>query len=293
MLRREGRPLIIDFHTHIFPPVVREKRDDYLRRDSIFAALYSNPKAKIATAEDLLRSMDDSGVDVSVAMGFAWGEHQLCVEHNDYLLKAAAESNGRIIPFCTLNPSSHKAEEEATRCAAAGARGLGELRPDSQGWDPTGDAGEVLAKVAQRLDLMLSFHVSEPVGRQYPGKEGGSLTAFYEFASQNPRLRIIGAHLAGGLPFYAPMPEVREVFSHVLVDTAAQRLLYEGSAYEHLVRLLGSHRILLGSDYPLVAQSTQIEELRAGVFRSDDVQQILGGNAQRLLALPNSPATGE
>jgi predicted TIM-barrel fold metal-dependent hydrolase len=276
--------MIIDFHTHIFPPEVRHRRGDYLRRDPAFAEMYANPKAKIATADDLLRSMDESGVDVSVAVGFAWSEHELCVRHNDYLLESAAQSGGRLVPFCTVNPATEDSEEEALRCAKAGARGLGELRPDSQGWDPDGDAGEGLAEIAKRLGLILLFHVTEPVGRSYAGKEGGDLTAFYEFALRHPDVRIVAAHLAGGLPFYAPMPEVREVFAHVYVDTAAQRLLYDHTAYEHLIRLIGAERILLGSDYPLVAQDKQIEELRAGVFASEHLRLMLGANAEQLLA---------
>ena len=276
--------MIIDFHTHIFPPEVRHRRGDYLRRDTAFAEMYANPKAKIATADDLLRSMDESGVDVSVAVGFAWSEHELCVRHNDYLLDSAAKSGGRLVPFCTVNPATEDSEEEALRCAKAGARGLGELRPDSQGWDPDGDAGEGLAEIAKRLGLILLFHVTEPVGRSYAGKEGGDLTAFYEFALRHPDVSIVAAHLAGGLPFYAPMPEVREVFAHVYVDTAAQRLLYDHTAYEHLISLIGAERILLGSDYPLVAQDKQIEELRAGVFASEHLRLMLGANAEQLLA---------
>ncbi len=275
--------MIIDFHTHIFPPEVRHRRRDYLRRDPAFAEMYSNPKAKIATADDLLRSMDESRVDVSVAVGFAWNEHELCARHNDYLLESAAKSGGRLVAFCTVNPASEDGEEEALRCAKAGARGLGELRPDSQGWDPNGDAGEGLAEIAKRLGLILLFHVTEPVGRSYAGKEGGDLTAFYEFALRHPDVRIVAAHLAGGLPFYAPMPEVREVFAHVYVDTAAQRLLYDHTAYEHLISLIGAERILLGSDYPLVAQDKQIEELRAGVFASEHLRLMLGANAEQLL----------
>lgn len=278
--------MIIDVHTHIFPPEVRDQRDDYLRRDATFRELYSNPKAKIATAEDLLRSMDDSGIDVSVALGFAWSDPHLCAAHNDYLLEQAAASNGRILAFCTVNPLfQEEAEEEATRCAKAGALGLGELRPDNQGWDPLGDAGQMVAAVAERFRLITLFHVSEPVGRNYAGKEGGGLTSFFRFAVQHPGLRIVGAHLAGGLPFYAPMPEVRDVFSYVYVDTAAQRLLYDESAYEHLTRLIGAARILLGSDFPLVSQARQVEELRAGVFASDDLKLILGENAAHLLGL--------
>lgn len=277
--------MIIDFHTHIFPPAVRERREDYLRRDAAFAEMYANPKAKVATADDLLRSMASGGIDVSVALGFAWRDHELCVQHNDYLLAAAAASEGRILPFCTVNPALGEWEEEAVRCARAGARGLGELRADSQGWDLNGDAGEALAATAQRLGLMLLFHVSEPVGRSYPGKDGGNLTSFYEFATGHPGLAIIGAHLAGGLPFFAPMAEVRAAFAHVYVDTAAQRLLYDHGAYDQIIRLVGAERILLGSDYPLVSQARQIEELRAGVFRTDDLRLMLGQNAERLLEL--------
>lgn len=277
--------MIIDFHTHIFPPRVRDEREDYLRRDATFAEMYADPKAKIAVADDLLEQMESAGVDVSVALGFAWSDAGTCAEHNDYLLESAAKSNGRIVAFCTLNPAHDSAEEEAVRCARAGAKGLGELRPDNQGWDPAGDAGEALAEVGRREGLTLLFHVSEPVGREYPGKKGGALADFDDFAQRHSDVSIVGAHLAGGLPFYAMMPEVREMFSHVYVDTAAQRLLYDDASLEYLVRLIGAERILLGSDYPLVMQARQIEELRSGVFRSSDVELMLGGNAQKLLGL--------
>ena len=277
--------MIVDFHTHIFPPQVRDQRQEYLRRDPTFAEMYANPRAKIAMASDLLRSMDKSGVDVSVALGFAWREHELCHRHNNYLLEAAARSSGRIVPFCTLNPQEEEAEEEAARCARVGARGLGEIRPESQGWDLNGPAGERLARLALQYGLILLFHVTEPVGHAYPGKRGGSLGAFYEFVVRHPEVDMVGAHLAGGLPFYASMPEVREALAHLHVDTAAQPLLYGRAAYGLLGRLIGSERVLLGSDYPLISQSRQIDEVRSGVPDVDAQQLILGSNAERLLRL--------
>ena len=123
--------MIIDFHTHIFPPDVRDRREEYLRRDPTFAEMYSHPRAQIATAEDLLRSMDEAGVDVSVALGFAWRDHEDCVRHNDYLLEVAKKSGGRIVPFCAVNlQAGEAAAAEVERCAGGGARGLGELRPE-------------------------------------------------------------------------------------------------------------------------------------------------------------------
>jgi hypothetical protein len=55
--------VIIDFHTHVFPPEIKNNRTKYIDADPCFASLYSNPTAKIATAEDLLDSMDKEGID--------------------------------------------------------------------------------------------------------------------------------------------------------------------------------------------------------------------------------------
>ena len=178
------RGVIIDFHTHIFPPDVRDKRDEYSERDSTFGEMYADPKAKIATAEELLVSMDYAGVAVSVALGFAWREHELCVRHNDYLLEAVANSDGRIVAFCAMNMAADEAAGEIARCASSGATGVGELRPESQAWDLNGEPGARLARLAREHGLVLLFHVTEVGGREYAGKEGLSLGAFYRFAPQ-------------------------------------------------------------------------------------------------------------
>src|SRR3989304_8180484 len=53
--------VIIDFHTHIFPPHVREDRAGYLQRDPTFAEMYGSPRAKIAPAGGLLRGVEAGG----------------------------------------------------------------------------------------------------------------------------------------------------------------------------------------------------------------------------------------
>ncbi len=279
--------MIIDFHTHIFPPDVRDRRDEFLRRDPTFAEMYASPKAKIATAQELLASMDEAGVDVSVALGFAWRDHELCVRHNDYLLESAAKSGGRIIPFCTINMAADHAAvtKEVARCVRGGARGLGELRPESQGWDLNGEAGERLAALAARWSLILLFHVTEPVGHDYPGKQGLSLESFHRFLVRHTSLTVVGAHVGGGLPFKADASKTVALSPLVHVDTAAQPFLYEARSLDQAARILGAERVLFGSDYPLVSQSRQIEEVRSGVSDVEAQPLILGANAERLLGL--------
>ncbi len=277
--------MIIDFHTHIFPPDVRDKRKDYIARDATFAELYSSPSTKIATAEELLASMDAEGVDVSVALGFAWREHTLCIEHNDYLLEAAANGGGRIVPFCTANMAWDEAEAagEIARCAKSGAKGLGELRPESQAWDLNGEPGARLAALAKEHRLVLLFHVTEVGGHAYAGKEGLQLGAFYRFALEHTDIAIVGAHFAGGLPF--AMPEAPQVSLTAFADTAARRFLYPETSYRDLIARWGAERLVLGSDSPLVSQKAQIEEVRSNIMGEREQRLVLGGNAARLLRL--------
>ena len=270
--------MIIDFHTHIFPPRVRDRRQEYLRRDPTFAEMYTSPKAKIATAEDLLRSMDEAGVDVSVALGFAWRDHEDCVRHNDYLLEAAANSGGLITPFCTVNPArGEAAKAEVERCALAGARGLGELRPESQGWDLNGEPGDRLAALAQQHDLILLFHVTEPVGHDYPGKQGLSPDSFQRFLAREQGVSVVGAHLAGGLPLHDPAP------ANVYADTAALRLLYEQRVLAEPALAAWAGRLLFGSDFPLVSQAAALTDVRAGGLDGPALTRVLGANALALL----------
>ena len=66
--------VVIDFHTHIFPPQVREKREEYVRRDPTFAEMYGSARAQVATAEELRRGMAEAGGSVRGAVGLRWVE---------------------------------------------------------------------------------------------------------------------------------------------------------------------------------------------------------------------------
>jgi predicted TIM-barrel fold metal-dependent hydrolase len=280
--------VIVDAHTHVFPPAVAKDRGAYRTADATFAELYASPEAKLASAEDLLHSMDEAGIDVSVAIGFAWRDAATCRLHNDYLLDVAEASGGSIVAFPTLplaaGPEAIKAE--ARRCVAAGARGFGELRPDNLGFDLAGPPGDHLATLAQELEAVLLFHVTEPAGHAYPGKQGGNLRDFASFVAAHPTVKVIGAHWAGGLPFYATMPKARDALTHLHVDTAASSLLYDDTIYGRVTKLTGAGSVLFGSDYPLLSQARSRKRIEDdSKLDSETVAAILGGNAAALLGL--------
>ena len=62
--------MIIDFHAHLYPPSFMVRREEIIiRQDETFALLFGNPKARIASAPELLLAMDKSNVDVTVTLG--------------------------------------------------------------------------------------------------------------------------------------------------------------------------------------------------------------------------------
>ena len=278
--------MIIDFHTHIFPPWVKEQRDEYIKRDSCFSLLYSQPKAKLVTAEELITSMDETSVDLSVVLNIGWASQELCVKTNDYILETISRYPNRLIGFCSIQPQvGDAAINELERCAKAGAKGIGEMRSDMQGFDL---ADEVVMKplvdVAVKHNLIFLTHSSEPVGHQYFGK--GSITPdiLYSFISDFPDLKLVCAHWGGGLPFYALMPEVAKALTNVFFDTAATIFLYQPQIFPQVSDIIGSDKILFGSDYPLISPSRIIAQIQSLELAEEDKAKILGGNAQKLLS---------
>ena len=279
--------MIIDFHTHVFSPQIKKNRNKYIDSDPCFAFLYSEKNAKLATAEELIASMDKAEVDISVIVNTGWITHELCVETNDYILESIARYPKRLVGFCAVQPNSYEAAlAEIERCAQAGVRGVGEIRPDMQLFDLRDEVVmEPLVEILKKYKLILLTHASEPVGHEYPGKGGITPDILYPFITSFPDLTIVCAHWGGGLPFYALMPEVKRAMSNVFFDTAASPLLYDSQIYNQVVQLVGADKILFGSDYPLLEQSRLLNEIRSLDLPQETKDLILSGNARRLLGI--------
>lgn len=278
--------VIIDFHTHILPPSFSERRFSLMERDPTCHALFQRETAKVATAEQLIGAMDRDEVDAAVAVGYGWCDIDFARAANDYLLNSAIKSSGRIVPFCSIHPGwGEAALTEVERCATAGARGIGELHPASQGIDLATDDGlaEVMA-LAQRLSLIVMVHSSEPVGHGYPGKGDTFPQKLLAFAERFPDVIIVCAHWGGGLPFYELMPEVRAALANVYYDTATSPFLYGPRVFPAVTAAAGAEKVLFGSDYPLLRPRRIMDEAKIGLAPAE-VSAILGGNAMQLLRL--------
>ena len=279
----------VDSLTHILPRYFVEKRDAIIRKDRTFADLFGSvPNAKIGSAEQLINSMDDADIDVSVVAGFGWTDLETARRSNDYILESAITHPDRLVACCSVNPLWGQAAcEEAERCLAAGVKGIGELHADTQGWrDTIGDELDDLMATLAEFDAITIVHGSEPYGHEYPGKGGMTPDRLQQLASRYPSNRFIFSHMGGGLPWFAMMPEIGSALDNVWYDTAAVPYLYQSNAYSAAATAVGAGRVLFASDWPLIGQRRAIQHLETDDYQSlADRERFMGLNAARVFKL--------
>jgi len=269
---------LIDAHVHVFPPEVVRRRVEYLDRDERFKQLYSEPAARMASAEQVLEHMDQGGVDLSVIFGFAFRDLGLCREVNDYVIEAVGSHPGRLAGLACVPLGDAGAAAELERCLEAGMRGCGELAPAADSADM--DALRDLACHLRERGLPLLIHASEPVGHTYPGKGAFTPEACVALAESCPGVTMVLAHFGGGLFAYELMPEVRQALSTVVYDTAAMPYLYDPKVYEAVALIAGPQKLLFGSDYPLLPSVRCLEGLDR--LPAESQEAIRSGNARRV-----------
>ena len=277
--------MVIDFHTHLFPAVIRQKRERFFDGESAFRLLYDSPKSRLVGAEETIAVMDEQGVDKSVVFGFPWRSAETFKRQNDYIMEAVTKYPDRLIGFCCFDPASPEAVRETQRCLRGGLSGVGELAFYESGIDaPTLERLAPVMDICREKGVPVLIHTNEPVGHMYPGKTPNTLAQIYALAKRFIENRIVLAHWGGGIFFYNLLKrEVRETLRNVYFDTAASPFLYGPEIWPLAAQMAGVDRILFGTDFPLLKPARYFREMQESGLSDRDIERICGGNAEHLL----------
>lgn len=292
--------VIVDWHVHLYPEGARRDPAGWAaergeRRWARMVAPREDGRSLQgwADVERLLRDMDAAGVDRAVLQGWYWEGARAAEEQNRFYAQCVRRFPDRLSAMATFHPGAGSAAlAELVRAREAGLVGLGELSPHAQGF-AIEDAvwTEALVRAAE-WGWPVTLHVTEPAGRDYPGRVETPLRDFQRLARAHPRVRFVLAHWGGLLPLFALNPAVAGDLGNVWYDTAAWPLLYRAGVAPAVVNAVGAERVLLGSDYPLMERPRRedapsflptLELLAAAGLDADRRDAIAGGNARVLL----------
>ena len=275
----------IDFHIHLYPPEIIRDAEKISEREPYFDALIHNSVHKWATLDDLLPRMERDEVEHAVIGGFAFRDLGLCRLCNDYIIECVGKHPDKLDGMCLVPPLARGFDDEVFRCAEAGLIGVGELFPEGQDVD-IADISQTwrLAGVLNEANLCVQWHTAEPTGHEYVGKGNVGPKEAAAFCMNHPEIRVIFAHLGGGLWLYESMPEMKLYLSNAMYDLAALPWLYEPQILKTIACAGMSRKFLMGTDYPILDSVRYDKAFLSAGLDEEAAGQILRGNAVSLLS---------
>ena len=212
------------------------------------------------------------------------------VVSNESVAEFAAGNSDIAIAFASINPNRGKqGVEEARRLLAAGKiHGL-KLHPPIQQFSPNDRIAYPLYEVFAEARLPVIFHTGHSgIGSGMPGGGGvrlkyGNPMPIDDVAVDFPEMPIIMAH-----PSFPWQDEAISICLHkpqVYIDLSGWSPKYFSPNLIQYANTLLKHKVLFGSDYPMIAPDRWLADFERIAIRDDVRPLILKENAVRLLGL--------
>jgi hypothetical protein len=278
----------IDVHTHA-ERSTRQPQDRVTADVLAAAARYFGGEPAQPTAQevaDYYRERSMLAVIFTVDDEAGMGRHRIS---NDEVLEAAAANPDVLIPFASIDPHKGKlGVREATRLIDAGVQGF-KFHPNTQAFWPNDHAHYPLYDVIAQAGLIALFHTGQTgIGAGMPG--GGGVRLKYsnpmfvdDVAADFPELKIILAH-----PSFPWQEEALAVATHkpnVYIDLSGWSPKYFPEILVRYTNTLLRHKMLFGSDYPLLTPDRWLRDFAELPIRDEVRPLVLRDNAAALLGL--------
>jgi len=205
---------------------------------------------------------------------------------NREVLDGALRNSDVLIPFASIDPwKGRMGVSEAKDLIAAGVKGF-KFHPSIQAFYPNDRRAYPLYEVIAEAGLTALFHSGQTgIGKTSPG--GGGVRLKYsnpmfldDVAADFPDMSIIIAH-----PSFPWQQEALAVALHkqnVYIDLSGWSPKYFPQELVHYSNTLLKHKILFGSDFPLMTPDRWIADFEQREFRDEVRPLILKENAAKL-----------
>ncbi len=242
--------MIIDFHAH-------------LGRD---------PVAKLYYVEELLKDMEDNGIDRRMVSAL---EGRSTSAQNDAVIELVKQHPGKLIGCAVVNPKEDDSVREAARVASC---------PEIRALEfNTWEHGYLPERLHYHLDPILDIagHSGLAV-KLFAGWGPRSMPQQWaSYAAKHPKVTFVVLHI-GGIDFgYGSIDLVRDT-PNMLFETSGQTEL---QVLRKAFRVIPAEKFLFGSNYPEHFTKCSMDVFDVLELPPAHRQKIFCDNARRLLDL--------
>lgn len=270
MRQDKGRNnMYIDFHTHAFADNIAQKAVARLAEVSGFTPFTNG------TVADLIRSLDEDGIDRAVMLPVATKPKQQRVIND-----ISAELNSyRLICFGSVHPEAEDALDELERIKSLGLLGV-KFHPDYQNFMVDEERLFPLYEKCAKLGLVMVFHSGfDPLS---PELIHCRPCAAARVSQAFPDGKFVFAHL-GGMNLFDEVYEHLAGKPNVWLDTAFLAGRISDEMLTAVIKKHSAQRVLLASDLPWQKSIDAVAQINSLDLTDEERELIFHKSAEMLL----------
>ncbi len=193
---------------------------------------------------------------------------------NERALELTKEYQGYYIPGIHVHPDYvQESCDEIERMHKKGVRLIGELVPYMHGWaDYSNKSFSEILDTAAQYGMVVSYHTVETEAEEME-----------RMIAAHKNVIFVAAH-PGQKACYLQHIERMSRYENAYLDLSGTGLFRYGMLV-HGVKMLGSERILFGTDYPITNPAMYVQAVCHEHISERDRENIFSANAKRILNL--------
>ena len=264
---------IIDAHTHIYPDALAPRAKASLEK------FYNFTCQATGTVDNLIETSKEGGVSGLLLLGVATNARQIrhvnqnLVEAMDKIRAAGLE----VAAFGGIHQDCKDMAAELDFIRTAGLSGV-KIHPDIQGVDIDDPRLMELYSLMEGT-LPVYFHMGDD-RPQYRFSEAKKLI---HVMKEFPRLRVGAAHFGGYRAWDHFEALVAVGGDNIMFDSSSSLWLLSPEEATKIIHLLGSERIMFGTDYPVLTAKKELALFSHLSLTSQEQEDILYNNAKRFV----------
>ena len=269
---------IIDAHCHVYPDKIAEKAAD---NTGVFYHVGHEMDGKVGT---LAVHAKQCGIDHCVIQSVATTPAQVR-SINEFIARTVAADPRHFTGLGTLHPDSNHQRGDVEHLVALGLHGV-KLHPEIQRFALDEPRSLEIFALCEEFGLPLLLHTGD---KRYDCSNPNRLIPVLE---RFPRLTVIGAHL-GGWSIWEEAAHALQGIPNLWFDCSSTFAWLDPQIARDLILLLGTDRVLFGTDYPMWTPAKELATFLSLDFTQEQRLQILAENAKRVFRITVLAEGGE